>query len=160
MHGSARKLMKLEDTSQMTKATQAAQATWLIIVSLLSQAVVWVALVSQYGDSREIDGACFRSAPDNVAHIGEYPQVMADVTFMPIGRACVYEATTGGTITVQTGQAVTVAAIIGTAVCLTAIIAAWAAWKRLTRMQRLLPGVALLFLALGWMAMWLHAAMR
>ncbi|MBT2486423.1 MULTISPECIES: hypothetical protein [unclassified Microbacterium] len=144
----------------MTKATQAAQTTWLIIASLLSQLAVWVAFVSQYGDSREIDGACFRSAPDTAVFIGEYPQVVADVTFMPIGRACIYEATTGGTITVQTGEAVIALAVIGTAVCLVAAITAWSRWKRLTPMQRLLPGVALFFLALGWLTIWLHAAGR
>lgn len=104
--------------------------------------------------------ACFRSAPDTAVYIGEYPQVVADVTFMPIGRACIYEATAGGTVTIQTGEAVTALAILGTAVCLTAAIAAWSRWKRLTPMQRLLPGVALFFLALGWITIWLHAAAR
>ncbi|WP_091227256.1 hypothetical protein [Microbacterium sp. 3J1] len=144
----------------MTKATQAAQATWLIFASLLSQLAVWVAFVSQYGDSREIDGACFRSAPDTAVFIGEYPQVVTDVTFMPIGRACVYEATTGGTVTVQTGEAVTALAIIGTVACLITAIAAWARWTRITPMQRLLPGVALFFLALGWMGIWSLAAIH
>lgn len=85
---------------------------------------------------------------------------MADVTFLPIGRACVYEETSGGSITFQTGHDVTIAAIIGTVVCVIASIAAWSRWKRLTPMQRLLPVVALFFLALGWFTIWLHAAMR
>lgn len=141
----------------MTKATRAAQTTWLIILSLISQLAVWVALVSQYGDSREMDGKCFGSMP---ATVDEGSPIMADVTFMPIGRACVYEETSGGSITVQTGHDVTIAAFLGTAVCLTASIAAWVHWKRLTPMQRLLPGVALFFLALGWITIWLHAAAR
>ncbi|MBT2486170.1 MULTISPECIES: hypothetical protein [unclassified Microbacterium] len=141
----------------MTKATRAAQTTWLITLSLISQLAVWVAFVSQYGDSREMDGKCFGNMP---ATTDESSQIVADVTFMPIGRACVYEETTGGSITFQTGHDVTIAAIIGTAVCLTATIAAWSRWKRLTPMQRLLPGVALFFLALGWITIWLHAAAR
>lgn len=147
-------------TSHMTKATQTAWATWLIIVSLLSQAAVWVAFVSQYGESREMDGACFRSAPDTAVFVGEYPQVVADVTFMPIGRACIYEATIGGTITIQTGEVVTIAAIVATLVCLTAIVASLTRWKRLTPMHRLLPGIALFFLVVGWVAIWLHATVR
>lgn len=145
------------NTSQMTKATRAAQTTWLIILGLITQLAVWVALVSQYGDSREMDGKCFGNMP---ATVDESSQIVTDVTFMPIGRACVYEQTTGGSITVQTGHDVTIAAILGTAVCLMASIAAWSRWTRLTSMQRLLPGVALFFLALGWITIWLHAAMH
>jgi hypothetical protein len=107
-----------------------------------------------------MDGACFRSAPHTAVYIGEYPQPVADVTFMPIGRACFYEETIGGSVTVQTGHHVTIAAIIGTAVCLVAAIAAWPRWKHLTPMQLVLPGVALFLLALGWITIWLHAAVR
>lgn len=144
----------------MTKATQAAGTIWLIVLSLISQAAVWVAFVSQYGDAHQMDSVCRASTPDGAVFVGESSHVGTDVTFMPIGRACTYDATTGGTITVQTGQAVTAVALVGTAVCLTAIIATWARWKRLTPMQRLLPGVALFFLALGWFTIWLYAAGR
>ncbi|WP_194384576.1 hypothetical protein [Microbacterium luteum] len=145
----------------MTKATQASQATWLIITSLVSQAAVWVAFLLQYGYSRGGDGACFReSAPDTAVVLGSTPQVVADVTFMPIGRACIYEAVGGGTVTVQTGDDATALAIVGTIVGLVAAIAALARWNQLTPVQRLLPMVALFFLALGWTAVWAHAAIR
>lgn len=66
----------------------------------------------------------------------------------------------GGTITIQTGQLVTAVALVGTAVCLIAATAAWTRWNHLTPMRRLLPGVAIFSLALGWVAIGLHAAMR
>ncbi|MDZ8276349.1 hypothetical protein R2Q81_10365 [Microbacterium aquimaris] len=145
----------------MTKATEAARETWLIVASLIGQGAVWVAFVLQYGYSRGGDGACFRAgAPDTAVVLGDTPQVTADVTFLPIGRACVYEAKGGGTVTVQTGEDATALAIIGTAVCLVAAIAALVRWKHLTAMQRLLPGVALFLLTLGWTVLWLHAAVR
>lgn len=128
-----------------------------MILSLISQAAVWVAFMSQYADSREMDGRCFSNMPDTA---GENPHIVADVTFLPIGRACNYETATGGTVTIQTGEVVTGAAIVGTAVSVIAIIAAWARWKRLTPMQRLLPGVALLFLVLGWIVIGMHAVVR
>lgn len=144
----------------MTRATQTVHTAWLIILAFVGQAAVWIAVLSQYGDSREIDGACLRSVPDNAVMTGEMPRFEADVTFLPIGRACVYDATTGGTITVQTGQTVTLVAVAGTVVCLIAVVIAWSRWRRSTPMHRLLAGVALLFLVLGWLVIWLHAAMR
>jgi len=144
----------------MTRATETVHTAWLIILGFVGQAAVWVAVLSQYGDSREIDGACLGSVPDNAVMTGETPRFAADITFLPIGRACVYDATTGGTITVQTGQTVTLVAVAGTVVCLIAVVIAWSRWRRSTPMQRLLAGVALLFLVLGWLVIWLHAAMR
>lgn len=91
----------------MTKATQTAQATWLMILSLLSQVAVWVAFTSQYVDSRQMDSACRSNVPDGAVFVGETTPVVEDVTFLPIGRACTYEAVNGGTIAVQTGQLVT-----------------------------------------------------
>lgn len=144
----------------MMKATQTAQATWLMILSLLSQVAVWVAFTSQYVDSRQMDSACRSNVPDGAVFVGETTPVVEDVTFLPIGRACTYEAVNGGTIAVQTGQLVTAVALAGTAVCLIAATAAWTRWNHLTPMRRLLPVVGLLFLALGWVAIGLQAAMR
>lgn len=69
----------------MTKATQTAQATWLIILSLLSQVAVWIAFASQYLDSRQMDSTCRSNVPDGAVFVDETTSVVEDVTFLPSG---------------------------------------------------------------------------
>lgn len=139
--------------------TRKVGAGWLILLSFIGQATVWAALLSQYGDSREMDGRCAASAPEEAVRIGENPQVTADVTLIPTGRACIYDDVDGGTIIVQTGQSVTVATLVGTVVCLLSAAGALAFWRRVSPMQRTLPGIALLLLGLGRLTIWQFAAL-
>ncbi len=69
---------------------------------------------TQYVDSHEnVAAQCFHAPPAGAA-ISETALVHSAETAIPAGRLCVYEASAGGTISVQTGWPTTIAGLAAT----------------------------------------------
>ncbi len=138
---------------------EAPPAGWVIwLVCVAAACTVWFAMASAYVDAREIEGQCFSSAPPGAIVTEDARAFASDRTAIPAGRLCTYDAQDGGTVETQTGWPTTIMAFVGTGIAGLMLVAWPILGRRMTAVQHVLTGSALLATGLGWVSIAVFAS--